>query len=95
VKLGQVIDDVSFTICSYSFINGQENRLDDGLELMLTQAKQTELDRRLYMRNSKWDVEQVKRYLRCVNCFLALLFIGVHEMYRQPSRGLEVVKMRF
>ncbi|KAF2624455.1 P-loop containing nucleoside triphosphate hydrolase protein [Macroventuria anomochaeta] len=73
VKLGQIVDDVSFTMHRYSFINRQENGLASGLQWMLTQAKQTEQGRALYASNGRWDVKQIKQYLRCVDRFLALL----------------------
>lgn len=61
---------------------------------MLTQAKQTKQGCRLQTRNRQWRVKQIKRYLRCVDCFLTLLIVCVHMTSGQPGRGLEITTMR-
>jgi hypothetical protein len=62
---------------------------------MLTQAKRTEQGRGLYLSDGKWNVKQVRRYLRCVDRFLTLLLVCVHMTSGQPGRGSEVTTMRF
>jgi hypothetical protein len=95
VKLDKVVDDVSFTKRRYSFMERAENRLNGGLQWMLTQAKRTEQGCRLYLSDGKWNVKQVRRYLRCVDCFLTLLLVCVHMTSGQLGRGSEVTTMRF
>jgi hypothetical protein len=95
VALGKVVDDVSFTKRRYSFMERAENGLGGGLQWMLTQAERTEQGRRLYSSDGKWNVKQVRRYLRCVDRFLTLLLVCVHMTSGQPGRGSEVTTMRF
>lgn len=64
------------------------------LAWMLTRAEQTEQGRRLQSSDGRWNVKQVKRYLRCVDRFLALLMICVHVTSGQTGRGSEITTIR-
>ncbi|KAF1956343.1 hypothetical protein CC80DRAFT_363540, partial [Byssothecium circinans] len=61
---------------------------------MLTRAEQSEQGRRLQSSDGRWNVKQVKRYLRQVDRFLTLLMVCVHMTSGQPGRGSEVTTMR-
>jgi hypothetical protein len=49
---------------------------------------------RLRSDNSRWNVKQVKHYLRRVDYFLRLLLTGVHIASGQPGGGSGVTTMR-
>ncbi|KAG9196754.1 hypothetical protein G6514_005716, partial [Epicoccum nigrum] len=76
VQLDALVDDVAFERRGVSFVQHRDNGLKDKLEWMLTQAERTEEGRRLQSSSSssdgrRWNVKQVKRYLRCVDRFLS------------------------
>ena len=75
VSLKRLVDDVTFTQRGSSFVNHGENGLGSGLEWMLTQAEQSEEGWKLQLSDGGWKVKLVKRYLRQVDWFLALLVV--------------------
>ena len=94
VKLDTLVNDVTFKQQGVSFVQHRDNSLKDKLEWMLTQAEQTEQGRRLQLSDRQWNVKQVKRYLRCVDCFLMLLMVCVHITSGQPGRGSEITTIQ-
>jgi superfamily II DNA helicase RecQ len=94
VPLKRLVDDVTFTRRGESFVHQSSNGLEGGLEWMLTQAEQNEEGLKLQSRDGKWEVRQVKKYLRQVERFLGLLMVCVHMTSGQPGRGSEVTTMR-
>jgi hypothetical protein len=95
VKLKRLVDDVTFEQRGVSFFQQRDNGLKNKLEWMLTQAEQTEAGRRLQSSDGKWNVKQVKRYLRCVDRFLTLLMVCVHMTSGQPGRESEITTIRY
>ena len=89
-----LVDDVTFEWWGVSFMQHHNNGLKDKLEWMLTRAEQSEEGRRLQGSDGEWNVKQVKRYLRCVDCFLMLLMVCVHITSGQPGRGSEITTIQ-
>jgi superfamily II DNA helicase RecQ len=94
ISLDQVTDDVTFTRRGESFITRRDNGLNNGLEWMLTWARQREPGQKMQSSTGGWSWWRVKRYLRQVDCFLELLLVCVHMTSGQPGRGSEVTTMR-
>jgi len=94
VKLDKIVDDVTFTRRGMSFVTGEENGLDGGLEWMLNRVMQTAEGQKLRSSDGTWNVRQVKRYLRRIEHFLGLQLAGIQITSGQPGRGTEVTTMR-
>lgn len=61
---------------------------------MLTRARTTDGGLRLKRADGQWSVKAVRRYMRQMDRFLALLLCSVHVTSGQPGRGSEITTIR-
>lgn len=95
IKLDDIVDDVTFTKHGASFVTRPENGFGNGLESTLRRALQSSAGRKLRSTSGRWNVKEVKRYLRRMDRFLELVLLGKHMSSGQSARGSEVTMMRF
>jgi hypothetical protein len=77
IPLDKIEDDVTFTKRGISFVSKSSNGLGGGLEWMLKQMQQSEVDRKMWVKKG-WHARRVRRYIRKVDTFLELLLFVVH-----------------
>ncbi|KAH8686640.1 hypothetical protein GQ44DRAFT_720308 [Phaeosphaeriaceae sp. PMI808] len=77
-----------------SFVDRPENHLSNGLALMLARVESTEGGSRLLLRDGKWNIKAVRRYLLEIDYFLEMGLAGVHIGSGQPARGPEITTIR-
>ncbi|KAH8723306.1 hypothetical protein GQ44DRAFT_597986, partial [Phaeosphaeriaceae sp. PMI808] len=94
IDLQKVVDDVTFTKRGMSFVDRPENHLSNGLALMLARVESTEGGSRLLLRDGKWNIKAVRRYLLEIDYFLEMGLAGVHIGSGQPARGPEITTIR-
>jgi hypothetical protein len=90
IPLEKMEDDVIFTKRGISFVSKLSNGLGGGLEWMLKQMQQSEVDRKMWVKKG-WHARRVRRYMRKVDTFLKLLLFVVHITAGQPARGTEII----
>ena len=94
IALDDLVDDVTFTKCGFSFLDDPANRLQNTYGWMLEKTNAHPGGRKM-RRNGRWVARHVRKYLRPVDRFRKLLLVCVHLTGGQPRRGTEVTAICF